>query len=217
MIPLCMSQRCQWHDCAMCSRVFSAFKKNNGDSDHSRKYSTKLVGQRCHLHRCDMHSGIIDTAKICTASHWHRYGTNFVDFLHELETIFKGNTCIRGSCLMTKKPRDKKSRVRVSLTLSCVGRVLLIRCINWHSTLYRSLNPLQSEGRKATKGVEGISLIDTYNSTINIDHVWRFFSGLLCKSSGSLSQTFSFPPAPRFYQLISRGGHHLFFLWSVNR
>jgi hypothetical protein len=31
--------------------------------DHSQKY---LTAQRCHRHPCDMHSGVIETAVICT-------------------------------------------------------------------------------------------------------------------------------------------------------
>jgi hypothetical protein len=121
----------------MCSRV--RFPHKNSISNHSRKYWTKLVTQRRHWHRCDMHSSIFDTAVTCTAEslttlwyaqrchwhrcdmHWHRCETNFVDFLHEFEAIFKkALTHVSGaykSCLMKKKTRGQKCRVRVPLNI----------------------------------------------------------------------------------------------------
>jgi hypothetical protein len=93
MTPLCKSQRCQWHRCAVCSRVRFPYKKNSVPN-YSRRYSKKkLVAQRCQ---------------------WHCWATNFVDYLREFKAIFKkALTCVK---LFHEKNRGRKSRVRVPLT-----------------------------------------------------------------------------------------------------
>jgi hypothetical protein len=44
--------------------------------------------------------------------HWHRCATNFIYYLRQFEAIFVYQGP-RGSCLMKKKTRGRKSRVRV--------------------------------------------------------------------------------------------------------
>jgi hypothetical protein len=135
LTPLCMSQQCQWHHCAMCCVAESYFRRKNSVSGHSRRYSTKLVAQRCWCFFCRnmtrLHSAH-DTAVTFTAvsltplwqaqwCHWNRCATNFVEYLREFEAIFeKAWTCVSGvqGKLFDEKNRSRKSRVRVPLNFN---------------------------------------------------------------------------------------------------
>jgi hypothetical protein len=74
-VTLCMSQRCQWHRCAMCSRNRFPYKKTAcriirediwKKFLHSGVNDTSVLCTAVSL-TCDMHRGVIDTSVTCTA------------------------------------------------------------------------------------------------------------------------------------------------------
>jgi hypothetical protein len=147
LILRCMSQRCHWHCCTVCSRDRFSNKKKQCFESFAKifhKVGCTVVSikplwyaQRCHCHCCDMHSGIVDTAVTCIAvslpppwyaqrCHWHRCGihsgVNYTSV--HIGVIFeKAYQGPKGSILMTKKQKVGKSRVRVPFqSLHCMSR-----------------------------------------------------------------------------------------------
>jgi hypothetical protein len=107
-----VSQHCQWHRCAVCSRVRFPYGKTVCQiiREDIRK---KLFAQRCQWHRCDMQSGFIDTAVPVTVVSMTLCRLSSRIRSH----IRKALTCVSGTQgkLFDEKNRGRKSRVWVPL------------------------------------------------------------------------------------------------------
>jgi hypothetical protein len=106
---LCMSRWYQWHHVhpSQISALRTVLRTISKDIRQSWLHSgvtyTTIIctalsltllchAQQYYWQRCNMHSGVMDTAMICTIAHhcrWHHCANNFLEYLREFEATFE--------------------------------------------------------------------------------------------------------------------------------